>query len=232
MKIIQDIRIYRSNIENISGNSTPSDFYNPKMSAKLCAIFNRITMKLREKGFSMGDFHHLYINLTTCNVVGGMSLANRDIDKYHPWYRYYDVEVTDEFYDKLLTDDCTDEVVALLEELLKRFFATPEFDSKKIHDCILEAMEQGENMTMLFKEKAGSKYKARVYLRYLENGNYYPLIRIFDLDDNFVFEKNLPETSTLDMIGELLVGSKKVTIKPRKNYYAADLEPIILSCSE
>ncbi|WP_026518593.1 hypothetical protein [Butyrivibrio sp. MC2021] len=203
MKIIQDIRIYRSDIENISGNSTPSDFYNPKMSAKLCAIFNRITMKLREKGFSMGDFHHLYINLTTCNVVGGMSLANRDIDKYHPWYRYYDVEVTDEFYDKLLTDD-----------------------------CILEAMEQGENMTMLFKEKAGSKYKARVYLRYLENGNYYPLIRIFDLDDNFVFEKNLPETSTLDMIGELLVGSKKVTIKPRKNYYAADLEPIIISCSE
>ena len=59
MQPIKDIRIYRSTIENIPGNSLPEGFYNQE----LCAVARRIVMKLQENGFSMGDFHHLYINM-------------------------------------------------------------------------------------------------------------------------------------------------------------------------
>ena len=60
MKPISDIRLYRSNIPNIDGNSHPSEFA-PK---QLNIIVTRIVMKLRENGFSLGDFDHLYINFT------------------------------------------------------------------------------------------------------------------------------------------------------------------------
>ena len=64
MPVIKDIRLYRSSIENISGNSLPSSFYNQSVNC----ILRRIVMKLEEKGFSLGDFHHLYINFTTSKV--------------------------------------------------------------------------------------------------------------------------------------------------------------------
>ena len=57
MAKISDIRIYRSNKENVSG-------YNPEGFAgkKLNVIIRRIVMKLRESEVSLGEFHHLYVN--------------------------------------------------------------------------------------------------------------------------------------------------------------------------
>lgn len=72
MKIISDIRIYKSRIENIEGNSLPSNF---ESSKTLNAKIKRIVMALREKNFSFGDFDHLYVNFTTCNVNNSISLA-------------------------------------------------------------------------------------------------------------------------------------------------------------
>ena len=64
MKVIKDIRIYRSKIENIPGNPLPDSFNN----FELCCVTSRIVMKLRENGFELGDYDHLYINLTTKNI--------------------------------------------------------------------------------------------------------------------------------------------------------------------
>ena len=97
MKIIGDIRIYKSRIENIEGNSLPSYFETSKI---LNAKIQRIVMALRENNFSFGDFDHLYINFTTCHVDNDISLAKRKIDRYHPWYRYYDVHISEDLYKK------------------------------------------------------------------------------------------------------------------------------------
>ena len=66
MSAIRDIRVYRSQIENIAGNSLPEGFENKHLHI----ILHRVAMKLSEHDFSMGDFHHLYVNLTTCEIFG------------------------------------------------------------------------------------------------------------------------------------------------------------------
>ncbi|MBQ4364494.1 MAG: hypothetical protein II782_10900, partial [Oscillospiraceae bacterium] len=72
-KIIKDIRIYRSDAENTDGNPLPVSFADKGTNV----IIRRIVMKLRETGFTMGDFDHLYINFTTCPVENGMAYAKR-----------------------------------------------------------------------------------------------------------------------------------------------------------
>ena len=208
MAIIQDIRIYRCKVENVTGVN-PEGFFNPK----LCAVTRRICMKLREKEFSMGDFHHLYINLTTCLEEGTVKPANKEPDRYFPWYRYYDVGISQELYSILESEECIQSVA----EVLKSQFSTAEFNECKISDCVSEAVTQGEDMLMKFKEKITSKGKAVLYLRYLDNGRYFPLLKVFDADENLILEKDLPESQTLDNFGQISLTSKKVTISPRKN---------------
>ena len=47
-----------------------------------------------------------------------------------------------------------------------------------------------------------------------------------DIDGNEIFSANLPETIDLNIIGEIQLSSKKVTVKPRKNAFTKGLEPI------
>jgi len=221
MAIIQDIRIYRCMVENVTGVN-PEGFFNPK----LCAVTRRICMKLREKEFSMGDFHHLYINLTTCLEEGTVKPANKEPDRYFPWYRYYDVGISQELYNILESEECIQSVEELLEKVLKSQFSTAEFNECKISDCVSEAVTQGEDMLMKFKEKITSKGKAVLYLRYLDNGRYFPLLKVFDADKNLILEKDLPESQTLDNFGQISLTSKKVTISPRKNIRSEFYEKI------
>ena len=222
MNTIKDIRVYRSQTENIEGNAMPYQFVNRELSI----ILHRIAMKLRENDFTMGDFNHLYVNLTTCAIEDKMAPSKRGKDKYHIWYRYYDAEVSQELFDTLETSQCIRSVIEIVEQVLIKYFCTAKFNQKFIRSCVSEALSQGENMLMKFKEKKAAKNKAVIYLRYLDNGRYFPLLRIFDLKDTILLEKNLPETNALDAYGEIQLSEKKITIKPRKNYYAKDLEPI------
>lgn len=222
MKVIRDIRIYRNNIENIDGNSLPSSFDNKE----LCITIYRIALKLEEQGFSMGDFHHLYINLTTCDVEDMIAPAKRSKDRYYPWYRYYDVHITRELYDSLESKKCIKEVVSLLEQVLEKFFSTEFFDKELIHSCVATAVDEGEEMLVKYREKKSSKNRAIIYLRYLDNGNFYPLLRVFDLEENLIFEKDMPEAIELLAYGDIQLSAKKIVIKPRKNFYTKDDEPM------
>ena len=222
MTAIKDIRISRSNIENIDGNSHPSTFSN----WELHIISHRIAMKLREYDFILGDFNHLYINLTTCCAENEIAPAKRSKDKIHKWYRYYDVGISQELFDMLETPQSIQTVIDIVERVLQKYFTAPQFDAEFIHSCVSEAVTQGEKMLMKFKEKKAAKNKAVIYLRLLDNGRYFPLLRVFDKEDNLIFEKDLPETHELDAYGEIRLSEKKITINPRKNYYARDLEPM------
>lgn len=222
MAAIKDIRIYRSSIENVDGNSLPSSF----ACKELNCIIHRIVMKLRENNFTLGDFDHLYINLTTCCVENEIAPAKRSKDRYHPMYRYYDVKISQTFFDMLETSQSIHAVIEIVERVLQEYFRTQQFDKEFIHSCFSEATMQGENMLMKFKEKKSAKNKAIIYLRYMNNGRYFPLLRVYDIDDNLLLEKDLPETHELSVFGEIQLSEKKVTIKPRKNYFARDFEPM------
>ena len=222
MPVIKDIRLYRSKVDNIDGNSHPNSFVNKELNI----VIRRIVMKLRENGFELENFDHIYINLTTINIENEMVLSKRTIDRYHSWYRYYDVEISQSLFDSLETKQCMDEVLTIVERVLCHFFNSQDFTSDKIQSCILEAISKGENMTMKFKEKVATKNKAIIYLRYLDSGRYFPLLRVLDLEDNILLEEDLPETNSLDAFGTIQLSTKKVTIKPRKNMFADGNEPI------
>ena len=217
-RIIADIHLFRSDSRTENGHFNTVSFGDKKLNA----VVRRIVMKLRENAFSMGDFDHLYINFTACELAEPMVLS-RAADRYHPWFRECDVWVEREIYDCLRSD----EVVQRIRDVLTAFFAGEDFYESKISDCINEAVTAGEEMLMRFKEKITAKRRAVIYLRYLDSCRYRPLVRVYDLEEHLLLERDLPEMVTLDELGELQVGLKKVTVKPRKNAFTTGKKPLV-----
>ena len=80
---------------------------------------------------------------------------------------------------------------------------------------------------MKFKEKVSTKRKAVIFLRFLDTCRFFPLLRVYDAENNLLFETDLPQTVVLDYLGEIQVSAKRVTIKPRKNAYTAQNKPLV-----
>ncbi len=222
MKIIEDIRFFKSSIENIDGNPAPESFG----SKQLCAVIHRAVMKLREQRFTLGEYTHLYINFTVCLNEGQMKPSERSKDAYHPFYRYYDAGISRECYDKLDSGECIDDIVSIAENLLIRFFAADEEQRNIIESSFFQALEHGENMLMLFKEKQTNHAKAVIYLRFTNDFKYVPLLCVYDLEENEMFRQDLPAVNDLNSIGEIVLTNKKVTVKPRKNTFSKGLEAV------
>ena len=221
-RIIADIRLFRSEGRTDSGHFDMVSFGDKRLNA----VVKRIVMKLRENGFSMGDFDHLYINFTRCELSVPMELS-REVDRYHPWFRHCHVRVPREVYESLGTPDSHGHIIPIIGDVLTVFFACEDFGEARISDCIREAVTGGEGMLMFFKEKATAKRRAVLYLRLLDSCRYAPLLRVYDGAGSLLLERDLPQMVTLDALGELQVGLKKVTVKPRENACTAGKKSII-----
>lgn len=221
MKVIKDIRIYKSEIENIDGKSLPNDFMNKDLNV----IIHRIVMKLRELSFSFGEFDHLYINFTVCLQNEKIRPAKRKVDQYHPWYRYYDVGVSHEVFQNLEFVESKEIIIDLIERVLLRF-AADEQTKGLIKESISVALTQGDQMLMRYKEKKSAKNSAVVFLRYLDSGIYEPIVCVYDNNGQELMRRVLPQTLDLLSIGDIQLSSKRVTIKPRENVFTKDLEPV------
>ncbi len=189
------------------------------------AVIKRIVMKLRENHFSLGEFDYLYVNFTTCEITGEFAPSNQ-VDRYHPWYRFYDVQVNKEFYDDIETPNSEMAIISLVEKLLIRYFVTAEFDEQIIHDCFAIALALGEGMLMKFKEKVTTRNRAVVYLRFLDSCRYSPLLQVFDSTDVLILERSLPDTIDLNYLGDIQLSSTRITIKPRRNAFSSEMIPI------
>lgn len=222
-KIIQDIRLYKSGSQNEYGTYITTSFADKKLNA----IVKRVVMKLRENEFSLGEFDHLYINFTTCAMAEKMNLSE-EVDRYHPWYRYCSVPVEMDFYHKLGSREAYDGIIHWISTVLVTYFSTEGFDESRILSCVQQAVEQGEDMLMKFKEKISTKRKAVIFLRYLDTCRFYPLLRVYDMEDYLLLEKDLPETLLLDYLGEIQVSTKRITIKPRKNAFTTQKPPLVI----
>ena len=220
-KIIRDIRLLKGGMKNGFGEDVTTSFAHKKLNA----ITQRIVMKLREKEFSFGEYDHLYIHFIPSSVAQNMHLSDK-VDRYHSWLRNCYVPIDAELYDHLREPESYDAIVRWIGTVLTTYFASEDFDEARILACVQEATEQGEGMTMKFKEKSSAKRKAVIYLRYLDTCRFYPLLQVYDLEDRLLFEKDLPETVTLDYLGEIQVSTKRVTIKPRKNGYTTQMAPL------
>ena len=221
-RIIADIRLFRSEGRTESGHFDMVSFGDKKLNA----VVKRIVMKLRENGFSMGDFDHLYINFTLCELSAPMELS-QEVDRYHPWFRHCHVRVAREVYESLGTMECHEHIIPIIGEVLTAFFARGDSDEARIRDFIQEAVNEGEGMLMPFKEKTTAKRRAVIYLRFLDSCRYAPLLRVYDGAGSLLLERDLPQMVTLDALGELQVGLKIVTVKPRKNALTAGKKPLV-----
>ena len=215
-KIISDIRLFHSNVENKDGNTLPSNYGNKS----LAVILHRVVMKLREQGFTLGEFDHLYLNFTPCLPEGEILPAARSVDREFAWFRYYDVGVREEFAEK----QDFNEIFALIKRALLLHF--PQNATETVETAFSSALAEGENMLMRFKEKKAAKTSAIIFLRYLDEGKYLPLLCVYDADGKEILRRDLPASSELLQIGEIALSSKKVTVKPRKSVFAKDLAPI------
>ena len=146
-RIIADIRLFRSEGRSESGHFDMVSFGDKRLNA----IVKRIVMKLRENGFSMGEFDHLYINFTRCELSAPMELS-QEADRYHPWFRHCHVRVAREVYESLGTPDSHEHIIPIIGEVLTAFFARGDSDEARIRDFIQEAVNEGEGMLMPFKE--------------------------------------------------------------------------------
>lgn len=208
MKVISDIRLYKS-----SEKYTYSEISNKSLNLSA----RRVVMKLREYGFSLGEYDHIYMNFTTMKPADSIELIDK-ADPYHPWYRYCDIGVSKNEYENL---ENTNFVFEKLKIALLNLF-----DMQNIIEQAFEEAKKGAEMLMRFKKKKIAKGTANVYLRLLDNGNYLPILCVTDSSENEVFRIDLPETNDLNIIGEIQLSSKKVTVKPRKNVFAKELQPI------
>ena len=218
-KIISDIRLYKSDAPNEVGTNSFG-------GKKLLAIVKRIVLKLRENQFSFGEFDHLYINFTTREMSQDIRLSE-NVDRYHPWYRYCDIHIEKTLYDILGSPETYQDIIRSICTVLVTCFASEEFEESQILDCVRQAVEEGENMLMKFKEKLSAKRKAVIFLRYLDTCRFFPLLRVYDAEDHLLFETDLPETLMLDYLGEIQISTKKVTIKPRKNAFTAGQKALV-----
>ena len=218
-KIISDIRLFKTNAQTEFGAIS----FGKK---DLLAIVKRIVMKLRENQFSFGEFDHLYINFTTSDLPQNI-LLSENVDRYHPWYRYCDIHIEKDLYEKLGAPETYNHIIQSISTILVACFASEDFDAPKILACVQQAVELGEKMLMKFKEKETSKRKAVVFLRFLDTCRFFPLLRVYDVSGNLLFERDLPETVTFDFLGEIQVSTKRVTIKPRKNAFTAQSVPLV-----
>ena len=230
MKLISDIRIYQSDVENADGNPLPVSVANRSLG--LAA--QRIAMKLREAGFSLGEFTHLYLNFTTCLPEGAIQPAKRTADRYHPWYRYYDVGICRRAFERLSHTDATvtevtEMVFDRIRQALVTYFATEEQPAGVIELAVEEALSKGAEMRMRFKEKKTAKATAVLYLTLREDARYEPVICVYDLQGKTLLEETLAPTLDLSSVGEILLSSRKVTVKPRKSVYAQGLAPVSFS---
>ena len=223
MKKISDIRLYKSSSKNEFGSFITESFG----SKKLNALIKRIVMKLRENNFSFGEFDHLHINFTTCNITSEIELSD-SIDNYHPWYRYCNIKVDVDLYNNIDSDSNSSLIIDWVERALY-LFESDDFNINRINDCITEALEQKENMLMKYKEKETNNKRAIVYLRFLDTCEYSPLLRLFDNKGTIILEKDLPKSITLDYIGEILVKKENIVIKPKRNAFTKNLDNIIIN---
>lgn len=154
-------------------------------------------------------------------------MLSDEIDQYHPWYRYCFVKVSRNFYDRLGSPDAYEEIIQKINTVLCTYFSTEDFDETRIYSCICQAVEQGENMRMLFKEKTGAKRRAKLFLRYLDACRYAPILQVSDTDGHLLFETDLPERETLDYLGNIRLSAKRVVVEPRKNAFTDGAEALV-----
>ena len=229
MNLIKDIRLFESNEPNESGFSLPS--YMGKLyafdSTDCLEVIHRLMFLLRHKGFSLGEFDHLYLNFTT-QLPHGEIIASNRIDRYHPWYRFADMGCDVQQFNGWESSQKCDFVIAAIRRAIGLFVVGE--SAQMADDCFDLVLRYGAELAIPYKEKKGDPYTVRILVKITDDLDFIPIVRVLD-GETLIREVVLPPYSRNPFIlqfGTISVGKKSVRITPRKSYDAEyyELKPI------
>ena len=231
MNLVKDIRFFESNEPNESGFSFPSDIGKLYAfdSTECQEVIHRLLLLLRHKGFSLGEFDHLYLNLTTQLPHGEIVISNR-IDRYHKWYRFVDAGCDVQRFNGWETWKKCEFVLASIHRAIGLF--TEAESARVVDECFEEVLRRGSELAIPYKEKQHDRYTVRVLVKITDDLDFIPVIRIIN-GDSPVREMILPPYSRDPFIlqfGSISIGKKSVRFVPRKCYEAEyyELKPLTI----
>lgn len=216
-RLILDIRFF-SNLEGVSEESFEYPFQFPKQAHSLGA---RIAKKLRELGFMLDGFDHVYVNFTTeypkLTVGGSEKTASEN------WFKYFDVGIDKEEFNNFTEV----ELLAYIEEYT---FNVLSFICKDHQQPILEQVKKEvfENKTeieILHKQKETKSYAVKVTYQIRPNDADYSRANIYYLDKKLdrEFKTHIDLESYQDILflaTSISVRNGHINLKPRSLFRA------------
>ncbi len=219
-RILKDIRIYESNVNNVTGNSHPSDLGNIfKSTENTNFIAKRIARKLNELKYSLGEPDHIYINLSTFLNENTIEVSNRETEK---WMKYIDFGVSPEYFNSLKNEEKDDFIEKTILKIFQ--FISNEQNLKLVTQTATELSKFGRKIKIHYKTKETKSYRIDIYYQIA------PLNKISNAIIEYHNKKN--NTSKIktfelrlyddiySLIGNVVVKGNKITLKPKKSYSA------------
>ncbi len=232
MKLIQDIRLFESALPNIDGQSLPgyAGTLYPFDDGDCRPMIDRLLILLRRGGFSLGGFHHLYLNFTPCLPHGEIAIAKRSVFREMNWLRYADVGCAPHIA-RSMDEGCR---VVFVQDAIRRallLFATPA-DVPLVEDCYAKVITHGADLLIPYKEKTVGQSALHILVRITDDARWIPVIRLYEADQR-IGEVELPPYERSEFVlqmGAVSLAKRTVKIAPRRSIQASycDLVTLII----
>ena len=219
-RILKDIRFYESEVQNISGQSSPHDLGKLFIPTKdTNYIGQRIARKLNELKFSYGEFDHIYINFTTYIGENEIIISDRNIDKR---IKYIDFGIDITKLNLLDETEKNDFVKFATFKSLQRI-------SQGINSELLKQTENlytefGTALKIHYKTKETNSYKIDIFYQIKsENGGTRAVIELNDKKKNICYEAFYELEFYEDiytLIDTINFVNDQIVLKPKKSFIA------------
>jgi hypothetical protein len=216
-KLILDIRFF-SNLEETSEGSFQHTFEMPKQAHSLGA---RIARKLRELGFMLNGYDHVYVNFTT--EYPELKVGYSEKTSSEKWFKYFDVG-----FDKDKLGNFTE--VELLDFIEEYTFKVLSFLCDEHQESILEQVkneisEKKTEVEIIHKQKETKSYEVKITYQIKPNGSDQSRANIYYLDKKL--DSKFQAHIDLEFYEDILflatsvsVKNGYINLKPRSSFKA------------
>ena len=199
----------------------------------------RLIYALREKKFALpriGKFDKVYINFTT-RMPEGHSKFISELPVYrgeNDCFRYVDVGVSRATYDSL-SEKSGGWYLQTAVNIITAHFCHTEDERTAVYKLLADITAQGSDFETPYRIKETSALVARVSVVVADDLTVIPLVSVTDREGSVLLEKRLAHMEAMDFInqfGTLLVNSKRLIIRPRRNEYTKGMREITIPIVE
>jgi hypothetical protein len=214
-KNILDIR-YFSDDEKSANGQYISIF---KIEKEASALGSRIARKLRELGFSTGEFDHVYINFTERLPNSEVVLSNKHCEK---WFKCFDVGINRNEANQLSDSD---KLLFIEEKTYQVLELINQDQTMLIEDVKDEIASKGSEIELLHKYKETKSYEVKLTYQIRPNGLDNSVAKIYYRDKKtgkgFISEIELElYEDILFLASNISVSKDLITLKPRASFKA------------